>query len=350
MKAKIKAGIVGARGIVGGELFGILNRHPNAAVKYLFTSDNKSIGQSYALDNPKFANQAELSYSDEKDVERLANHSDILFLAGKNESADMELVKKLEGKCKVITIGGAYRLNDIGLFEKTYGVPHADASGLDRAVYGMPELAGQREKIRNADLIANPGCYATAATLALAPFNTADRMSFMANVVAISGKTGSGLSLKPEGLFNNANENVRAYGLGNTHKHVPEINQNLNLAPHQLNFTPMAGPYERGIMAVCYVPVRSQFRDEWPCFSEYYKDSPFVNILGKGVPELKPVAGTNRVDIGYSYNQGNQMMTVVCCIDNLVKGAAGAAVQNMNLMFGLREASGLLGGRKIRGR
>jgi len=346
MNAKINIGIVGARGIVGGELFSILRNHPNANIKFLFTGDKKSVHKPYISDNPKFANMTDLNYSDEKWVNRFSRHLDILFLAGKDESADMEMVKKIGDKCKIITIGGAYRLKNTEVFEKTYGVKHTDPDGLARAVYGMPELAGQRDKIRNADLIANPGCYATAVTLALAPFDMTNRMR-KSTVVAISGKTGSGLSLKAEGLFNNANENVRAYGLGNTHKHFTEVNQNLDLFRHQWDFTPLAGPYERGLMAVCYVPVGSS-RSDWPDFHGYYKDSPFVNIYKKGVPELKPTAGTNRVDIGYEQNDITQTMTVICVIDNLVKGAAGQAVQNMNLMMGLKETAGLIGGRKIR--
>jgi N-acetyl-gamma-glutamyl-phosphate reductase len=348
--AKIKTAIIGARGIVGQELFGILNEHPSAGVKYITTGDEKLVGQSYASDNPKFANMTELTYSDEKRVVELARQTDVLFLAGKNEAADIEMVKAIRESgagCKIVTIGGAYRIGDRQLFEDVYKAEHSDPIGLRQAVYGMPELAGQREKIKNANMIANPGCYATAVTLALAPFcPPRSKFKLSPHVVAISGKTGSGYSLKPEGLFNNANENVRAYALGNTHKHVLEIRYNLDLFDdHQLDFTPMAGPYERGIMAICYMPCNGNYPNLKGLFEYYFKDSPFVNIYDTGAPELKPVIGTNRVDIGCAYNNSTQTATIVCCIDNLVKGAAGAAVQNMNLMFGLPETFGLRGGR-----
>ncbi len=357
MKRTIKAAVVGGRSITGKTIAELASNHPKLKIDYIFSADKDIAGTPYVNTFKDLAHivPADLKFSleEEKRVISLAKKSDVLFLAGKSEESDMRITKAVGDKCKIITMGGVYRLKDPAVFQAAYKKTHMDPVGLERAVYGLPEIGG-RSAIMNADLIANPGCFATAVSLALVPlvFNGYGKSVSKSVIVAESGKSGSGYSLKPEGLFNNANENIRPYGLNGSHQHIPEIHQNLLKADwfiidksyqeqRSFGFIPKAGSYERGIMAICTVPVNITMDEVQEMYRVYYEGEAFINILDKGAPEVKWVAGKNRVDIGFGYDKFARQLCIYCSLDNVLKGASGTAIQNMNLMFGLPEIMGL---------
>jgi len=261
----------------------------------------------------------------------------------------MKLVPKLlkAGK-KVVDLSADYRLKDAKDYAKFYEVKHKDALGLKEAVYGLPEL--YRNKIKGARLVANPGCYPTAAILSLAPlvaFNVADFSSII--IDAKSGVSGAGKKLAEAFLFSEANEDFRAYKVG-VHQHTPEINQELSkLCRKKINvvFVPHLLPLNRGILETIYVKKNKRSKgigkdkDLIELYKEFYKKEPFVRIRAKGqLPKIKDVAGTNFCDIGIKENRDR--VIVISVIDNLLKGASGQAVQNMNIMYGFGESLGLL--------
>ncbi|MBI4981837.1 MAG: N-acetyl-gamma-glutamyl-phosphate reductase [Candidatus Omnitrophica bacterium] len=339
----VNVGIVGATGYTGEELIDILLNHPNTRI----TNISSRSGQSEIISEifPKFKNRTELT-CDPINIKEIAKKSDIVFLALPH-TVSMDLVPGLlkAGK-RVIDLSADYRLKNIKVYEKYYQVKHKNALNLPMAVYGLPEI--YRLKIRDAKLVANPGCYPTAAVLSLAPlvaFGLVDLDSLV--IDAKSGVTGAGRKLAEGLLFSEANEDFKAYKVG-THQHTPEIEQELSkLAGKKIKvtFVPHLLPLNRGILATIYVrkthAAYSKSQNIIELYKKFYKKEPFVRIKEKdSFPRLKDVVGTNFCDIAV-HDSGDKII-VVGVIDNLLKGASGQAVQNMNIMCGYPETAGLL--------
>ncbi len=342
--AKIaRVAIAGATGYAGGELLRLLARHPQARVARLMSSgrDGKKefpIEHSHPDLRGKFPVLCEpLS------VDPLApSELDLVFLATPHQTA-LEIVPSLlERNLRVVDLSGAFRLKDPMTYSRWYGFEHHAHAALEEAVYGLSELNG--ESIAKARLVANPGCYATSVILALAPVLQRGWVDISAGIISDSksGASGAGRSLSEKLHFVEVNENCRAYGLFN-HRHVPEMLQALNLSEKNFTFTPHLLPITRGILSTIYVRL-SQSRahtEVAAVYRDFYAHAPFVRVLDTGVPEIQAVAHTNYTDIGFSLDPDGMRMIIVSVLDNLVKGAAGQAVQNMNLMFGFAEGMSL---------
>lgn len=339
----INVSIVGATGYAGEELIDILLKHPEARIKSISAKIDKP--QPICDIFPRFKARIDL-VCDLPDVKKIASISDLVFLALPH-TVSMEIAPLLlrAGK-KVIDLSADYRLKDTKVYEKFYQVKLKDKLNLEKAVYGLPEL--YRVKIKQADFIANPGCYPTASILALAPvvaLGIADIDSII--IDAKSGVTGAGRKLAEGFLFSEANEDFKAYKV-NVHQHSPEIDQELSkLAGKKIKttFVPHLLPLNRGILATIYVKkakasgLRAQGLVD--LYKKFYKKEPFVRIKEEGsFPRLKDVVHTNFCDIGIKDELDR--MIIICAIDNLLKGAAGQAVQNMNIMYNFAESSGLL--------
>ncbi|MBF0384774.1 MAG: N-acetyl-gamma-glutamyl-phosphate reductase [Candidatus Omnitrophica bacterium] len=338
----VKTGIVGVSGYSGGVLLEILLKHKDARVTYV--SANNTQGK---IDDiwPKLKGQSEL-FCDKFDLKKAVSLCDLVFLAVPHTIA-MEITPELlkQGK-KVIDISGDYRLPTASVYKKWYGADHKDTSNLKKAVYGLPEL--YREKIKKADLISNPGCYPTAAILGLSPVVT----SFPAGINSIiidakSGMSGAGKKAKTQFIFSELNENFYAYKVLN-HQHAPEIDLHLGKLEKKtppVNFVPHLLPVNRGILETIYVHLgeKTGLEKIHSIYKRFYKTESFVRVLEpQKQPQLKDIAGTNFCDIGLEISPNGKLLVITSVIDNLLKGASGQAVQNMNIMLGFKETEGLL--------
>jgi N-acetyl-gamma-glutamyl-phosphate reductase len=340
----LKVAIVGASGYTGVELLRILHCHPEAAVTCV--TSERSAGKMVSEVFPALRGRCELVLENLEPV-RVAAKADFIFTALPHKAA-MEVVPTfLEMGKKVVDLSADYRLRDAREYEKWYE-PHMSPDLLKKAVYGLPEL--KRARIAGADLVANPGCYPTSVILGLAPLlkkKLIDPASIIAD--SKSGVTGAGRSAKVDNLYCEVNEGFRAYGVGGVHRHIPEIEQELSLLAGKnltITFTPHLVPMDRGILSTIYavpgVPVSG--KELIKIYSDFYKGEPFVRVLQEGsFPSTSFVRGSNFCDIGISLDNRNGRVIVVSAIDNLVKGASGQAVQNMNIMCGFPEAMGLEG-------
>lgn len=339
----IKVGIVGATGYAGEELIDILLRHPEVKIM----SVSAKIDKPQAIEEifPKLKNKISLICA-EPDIKEIVAKCDLIFLALPH-TVSMEIAPKLlnAGK-KVIDLSADYRLKNTVTYAQFYKTKHKDKANLIKAVYGLPEL--YRAKIKNAQLIANPGCYPTAAILSLAPlaaFNLADLDSVI--IDAKSGVTGAGKKVAENFLFSEINEDFKAYKV-NVHQHMPEINQELSKLADKLIkviFVPHLLPLSRGILETVYVKKnqksKTKSKNLISLYKKFYKKEPFVRIKDEGdFPRVKDVVGTNFCDIGIK--ESADSIILIAAIDNLLKGASGQAVQNMNIMCKFPEYSALL--------
>ncbi len=339
----LNVGIVGVTGYTGEELIDILLRHPHVRISGLYTRSAK--GKAISALYPKFKGRVGLVCK-EPDIKRISEANDLVFLALPH-TVSMEIAPKLlkAGK-RVIDLSADYRLKDSKVYERFYNVKQKDKAHLKQAVYGLPEL--YRLKIKSAKLIANPGCYPTVSILALAPLvalGIADPGSII--IDAKSGASGAGRKLSEGFLFSEISDDFKAYRVG-THQHAPEISQELSgLAGKRVNvvFVPHLLPLNRGILATIYVrkhqTPNTKHQNLVSLYRKFYKNEPFVRIREEGdFPRLKDVVKTNFCDI--CIKDSRDITIIVAAIDNLLKGAAGQAVQNMNIMYGFPEACGLL--------
>lgn len=338
----IRAGIVGISGYSGLELFEILLKHPQVRLTYV--SAHTTEGPLTEI-WPKLSGRTDL-YCEKFNVKKAAGSCDIIFLAVPHGSSLEITPQMLEAGIKVIDLSGDYRLKKPSDYEKWYGHKHSDPKNLKSAVYGLPEL--NREKIKKAGLLSNPGCYPTAALLAILPAVTGlgeDIVSIIAD--AKSGASGAGKKALPNLMFCEVNENFNAYKVL-SHQHSPEIEQYLNaVAGKNLDFTFTAHllPINKGILETIYIKLGKPVSAEkaQSLYEKFYKNEPFVRVRKPGVqPQLKDVVETNFCDIGIAVKDTGDLIIVTSVIDNLVKGAAGQAVQNLNLMCGFKETEGLL--------
>jgi N-acetyl-gamma-glutamyl-phosphate reductase len=337
----IRVAIVGASGYTGVELYRLLVNHP--AVEVTCVTSRQNAGEPFAEVFPSLRGRTEL-ICDSVEVNIIAAKADFVFTALPHRTA-MEFVPGLlaEGK-KVVDLSADYRLRDAAVYEAWYQT-HTSPELLDEAVYGLPEL--YREKVRGARLVANPGCYPTSVALALAPLlknRLVDPSSLI--IDSKSGASGAGRSAKVDSLYYEVNEGFKAYGV-TRHRHTPEIEQTLgDLAgfPVTVNFTPHLLPLNRGILSTCYANLKGKAgtAELVEAFTAYYREQPFVRVCPEGsLPNVVFVRGSNYCDLGIVSDPRTGRVIVVSAIDNLVKGAAGQAVQNMNLMLGLEEEVGL---------
>ncbi|HAI97042.1 MAG TPA: N-acetyl-gamma-glutamyl-phosphate reductase, partial [Methylococcaceae bacterium] len=268
---------------------------------------------------------------------------DVVFFATPNATA-MHMAKTLlAAEVKLIDLSADFRLKDVEIWEEWYGAKHVCPELLEQTVYGLPEI--HREAIKSALLVANPGCYPTATQLGFLPLITADVIETSMMIAdAKSGVSGAGRSASVVGLMSESGESFKAYGVPG-HRHLPEITQELNLqssSPVSLTFTPHLVPMIRGIHATLYAPLKKTGVDLQRVFEEFYANEPFVDVLPAGAhPDTGDIRGTNRCQLAVHQPQGGRVVTVLSVIDNLVKGASGQAIHNMNIMFGLDEKAGL---------
>ena len=340
----INAGIVGVTGYAGEELIDILLGHPYARIKNISAKIDKP--QKIEDIFPKFKGRIDL-VCDIPDVKEISSSCDVVFLALPHTVSMGIAPKLLQAGKKVIDLSADYRLRDTKIYEKFYNARHTDKTHIQDAVYGLPEL--NRLKIKSAALIANPGCYPTVSILALAPLVALGLVDPDSIVIdAKSGVTGAGRKVSEGLLFSEINEDFKAYKV-NSHPHAPEIDQELSgLAGKKLKviFVPHLLPLSRGILATIYAQkshkvTKSQSHKLTDLYKKFYKKEPFVRIKEEGnYPRLKDVAGTNFCDIAIKEEAGK--VIIVAAIDNLLKGASGQAVQNMNIMYNFPEQAGLV--------
>ncbi len=337
----IKVGIVGGTGYTGVELLRLLAAHPGVELAVITSraEAGREVGELF----PNLRGRVGLRFS-EPDLAALSA-CDLVFFATPNGTA-MEMVPALlEAGVKVIDLAADFRLRDAAEWEQWYGMSHACPGLLDEAVYGLPEL--NREAIRNARLVANPGCYPTAVALGFLPLverGLVDAGRLIAD--AKSGVSGAGRKATVGTLLAECADSFKAYGVPG-HRHLPEIRQTLEGAvgmPVGLTFVPHLTPMIRGIHATLYATLKDASQDLQAVFEDRYVDEPFVDVLPSGAhPETRSVRGANVCRISWHRPQGGDTVVVLSVIDNLVKGAAGQAVQNMNVMMGFEETTALDG-------
>lgn len=334
----INIGIVGGTGYTGVELMRLLANHPDVELKIITSRSNA--GTAVADMFPNLRGKVDLCFS-EPDIETY-KQCDLIFFATPNAIAMHQVEELLAANIKVIDLAADFRLKDISVWEQWYGTRHVSPSSVELAVYGMPEM--NRQQIKSARLVANPGCYVTAVTLGLLPL-LHHKLINPASIVADgkSGVSGAGRGASVATLLSEASESVKAYAVAG-HRHYPEIKQNLRRIDDRadLVFVPHLMPMIRGIHATLYTDTIADISDVQVQFETYYAEEPFVDVLPAGMqPQTRSVKGSNTCQIALQPLPDANKLVVLAVIDNLVKGAAGQAIQNMNLMMSLPETSGL---------
>lgn len=340
----LNVAIVGASGYTGLELIRLLHCHPEVAVTCL--TSEQSAGKPISEVFPTLRGRCGIVLENLEPV-RISEKADIIFTALPHKAA-MEVVPTfLKLGKRVIDLSADYRLSDPAVYGEWYE-PHINPAGLKKAVYGLPEI--RRAKIKGAKLVANPGCYPTSIILGLAPLLKKGLIE-LSSIIAdsASGVTGAGRSAKVDSLYCEVNEGYKAYGVGGAHRHTPEIEQELSLLagdPLKITFTPHLLPMDRGILSTIYASPKKKISTEIlvALYREFYAGEPFVRVLAEGnLPSTAFVRGSNFCDIAPLVDPRTGRIIVVSAIDNLVKGASGQAVQNMNLVCGFPETMGLDG-------
>ena len=334
----IKVGIVGGTGYTGVELLRLLAQHPQAQV--IAITSRGEAGTTVSSMFPSLRRRVNLKFEDPRNAKLQA--CDVVFFATPNGIAMEQAPELLDAGVRVIDLAADFRLKDVAEWERWYGMSHASPEWVAKAVYGLPEH--DRAGIRNARLVANPGCYPTAVQLGLMPLVEAGLVHLDQLIAdAKSGVSGAGRKAEIGALFSEAADNFKAYGVPG-HRHLPEIEQGLSkmaALPVDLTFVPHLTPMIRGIHATLYARIKDE-ADFQQLFEERYQGEPFVDILPPGShPDTRSVRAANVCRIALHRPQGGKVLVVLSVIDNLVKGAAGQAVQNMNIMFGIPETEGL---------
>lgn len=334
----IKTGIVGATGYTGSELVRLLYNHPEVSIEAI-TSESRT-GDRFSDVHPHFSGVVMLELEPAEAM--LKKEVDLIFLALPHGVSMRYAEKYRNAGFRVIDLSGDFRLSSPEIYQQWYGQAHTYSEGFEGAVYGLPEL--HREKIRKAGLVANPGCYPTSAILGLAPLLQAGLIAGGQVIVdSKSGVTGAGVKAKPGTHYSNVSDNFKAYGLKG-HRHTIEIEEQLSgLAqePVQIQFTPHLLPVDRGILSTIYTQPKEKVTEKEvrALYKSFYKTHPFVRMRDEP-PALKEVRGSNFCDLFVTYDERTKRIITIAVIDNLVKGAAGQAMQNMNLMMGLEETAG----------
>ncbi|HIT89318.1 MAG TPA: N-acetyl-gamma-glutamyl-phosphate reductase [Candidatus Merdenecus merdavium] len=338
----VKVGIIGATGYAGGELVRLLLSHKEVEIKWYGSQSYIDKKYSEVYQN-MFQIVDEICMGD--NMEELAEQVDVIFTATPQGYCASLVTEEVLSKVKVIDLSADFRIKDVDIYEEWYQIKHPSASFIEEAVYGLCEI--NRDKLKDARLIANPGCYPTCSTLTIYPLLKEGLIDPSSIIIdAKSGVSGAGRGAKLDNLYCEVNENIKAYGVA-THRHTPEIEEQLGYACGEkvvLNFTPHLIPMNRGILITSYASLRNGVTEEMvkDAYHKYYDDEYFVRVLeGSNCPQTKWVEGSNYVDINYKIDKRTGRIIMMGAMDNLVKGAAGQAIQNMNLLFGLPENMGL---------
>jgi N-acetyl-gamma-glutamyl-phosphate reductase len=350
----VRAAVVGASGYAGRELLTLLARHPNASVVRMISSDLDgkrpfAIEQAHPTLRGRFSvpclplNLQGLAGSEVLKAVG-APEADVIFLATPHETSHDIVPILLDAGLRVIDLSAAFRLKDTGDYPRWYGFHHRATQALAQAVYGLPEL--DQGAIPQAQLLSNPGCYATSVILALAPLLRSGWVEVSAGIISDSksGASGAGRTPSQKLHFVEVNENFRAYGIF-SHRHVPEMLQALDIEEKDFIFTPHLLPITRGILSTVYVRLNGPrtLDQVVSLFRQFYEPSPLVRVYeGGSLPEIQAVANTQFADLGFALDEATRRLIVFSALDNLGKGAAGQAVQNMNLMFGFPQELGLV--------
>lgn len=338
----IRVGIIGSTGYAGQELVRLLLNHPEAEICWY--GSRSYVDQEFAS---VFGNMFQIVEDVCKDdnMEELQNEVDVIFTATPQGFCASIITEEVLSKVKVIDLSADFRIKDVSVYEEWYKIQHKSPQFIGEAVYGLCEI--NREEIKNARLVANPGCYTTCSILSLYPAvkeGLVDPHSII--IDAKSGTSGAGRGAKVNNLFCEVNENIKAYGVA-THRHTPEIEEQLGYACGEkivLSFTPHLVPMNRGILVTAYADLKQNvsFEEVKAVYDRYYEKEQFVRVLNNSTPvETRWVEGSNYVDISFQIDPRTNRLIVMGALDNIVKGAAGQAVQNMNLLFGLPENTGL---------
>jgi N-acetyl-gamma-glutamyl-phosphate reductase len=337
----VRVAVIGASGYTGLELIRLLALHPEVEITHI--TSRQYDGEQISSVFPSLAGVVSLS-CEPVDVAKISATTDFVFTALPHKTAMNVVPDFLNHGCRVVDLSADYRLQDVSVYEQWYQ-PHSSPELITEAVYGLPELG--RKRIETARLVANPGCYPTSVALALAPLLKHSVIDHRTIIVdSKSGTSGAGREAKTGSLFCEVNEGFKAYSIG-CHRHTPEIEQTLSRLAGEavvVNFTPHLLPVSRGILSTCYAglsqPINQLALQE--LYESFYRDEKFVRVLPEGqLPNVAYVKGSNYADVGFVVDERTQRVIVVSAIDNLVKGAAGQAIQNMNIMLGLPEEMGL---------
>lgn len=339
----IKAGIIGSTGYAGGELVRLLTGHKEVEIKWY--GSRSYVDQKYASVYQNMFQIVDDKCMDDN-MEELADQVDVIFTATPQGFCASMMNDEILSKVKIVDLSADFRIKNVAVYEKWYGIEHKSPRYIEEAVYGLCEI--NREDIKKARLTANPGCYTTCSILTAYPLVKEGLIDADTLIIdAKSGTSGAGRGAKVPNLYCEVNENIKAYGVA-SHRHTPEIEEQLGYAAGKgilLNFTPHLVPMNRGILVTEYaklLPTLPTYEEVKAVYDRYYGKEKFVRVLEKGVcPETKWVEGSNYVDINFVIDERTGRIIMMGALDNLVKGAAGQAVQNMNLMFGLPESEGL---------
>lgn len=338
----IKVGIIGSTGYAGQEIVRLILNHKDAEVvwygsrSYIDKKYYEVFGNMFRIIDDKCLDD---------NMEELAKAVDVIFTATPQGLCASLVNEEILNKVKIIDLSADFRIKDVKVYEKWYGLEHKSPQFIDEAVYGLCEI--NRENIKGARLIANPGCYTTCSILSFYPLLKEGLLDPNSIIIdAKSGTSGAGRGAKVNNLFCEVNENIKAYGVL-THRHTPEIEEQLGYAagePLKIIFTPHLVPMNRGILVTGYANLKQPLSYETvrAAYDKYYADEKFIRVLDQNVcPETRWVEGSNYVDVNFKIDERTNRIVVMGALDNIVKGAAGQAIQNMNLIFGLPESEGL---------
>ena len=340
----INIAIVGSTGYAGEELVRLLLNHKEANIKYYCSK--KYVDKKY---KDVYKNYFKIidDVCIEDNLAMISKEVDLIFTATPQGYMSSLLNDEILNNCKIIDLSADFRLKDVNVYEKWYGIKHNTPQYLQKAVYGLCEI--NRDKIKDTRLLANPGCYTTCSILTVAPLAKSGIIDENSIIIdAKSGVSGAGRNEKLDNLYCEVNENIKAYGI-TTHRHTPEIEEQLSLISNKninINFTPHLIPMNRGILVTAYANLKNDKKYDYnsikEIYADFYKNEKFIRLLDENVyPETKWVKNSNYVDINFKIDERTNRVLMFGAIDNLIKGAAGQAIQNMNIMFGLEEDMGL---------
>lgn len=338
----IKVGIIGATGYAGAEIVRLIQQHKEAEVVWF--GSRSYVDKKYS---DVFRNMFEIVDAKclDDNMEELAEAVDVIFTATPQGLCGSLVNEDILKKVKIIDLSADFRIKDVATYEKWYGIEHKSPRFIKEAVYGLCEI--NRDKVKGARLIANPGCYTTCSILSVYPMVKEGLINTKSIIVdAKSGTSGAGRGAKVPNLFCEVNENIKAYGV-TTHRHTPEIEEQLGYAAGEevlINFTPHLVPMQRGILVTAYADLKKKvtYEEVKAVYDKYYGEEYFIRVLNQDeTPETRWVEGSNFVDINFKIDERTNRIIMMGALDNLIKGAAGQAVQNMNILFGLEEKEGL---------
>lgn len=338
----INVGIIGGTGYIGQELVRLLNKHDKAEIKFI--TSRSYIGKSFDDVYENYRDNFKMECT-KQDIEAMSDLVDVIFIALPHGIASNEITSEIINNVKIIDLGADFRLNSKDIYEKWYKTQHSNEELIKKAVYGLCEW--KREEIKKSQLIANPGCYTTCSILSIAPLLKEGILEEDSIIIdAKSGVTGAGRSLNLGTHYTECNESIKAYKLAQ-HRHTPEIEEQLSEISGKnitINFTPHLIPMNRGILTTCYGKLKNRitYDEVKAIYQEYYGKEYFIRLTKRDIyPETKWVKGSNFCDIGFKIDERTGRIIIVGAIDNMIKGAAGQAVQNMNILFDLDEITGL---------